>query len=43
MLLERLTYADDLPMNITVANITEDPLHYHLTLRSPMCCAAPSS
>lgn len=32
MLLERLTYADDLPMNITVANITEDPLHYHLDI-----------
>ena len=32
MLLERLTYADDFPMNITVANITEDPLHYHLDI-----------
>lgn len=32
MLLEQLTYADDLPMNITVANITEDPLHYHLDI-----------
>lgn len=30
MLLERLTYADDFPMNINVATITEDPLHYHL-------------
>ena len=32
MLLERLTYADDFPMNITVANITEDPQHYHLDI-----------
>lgn len=32
MLLERLTYADDFPMNITVVNITEDPLHYHLDI-----------
>lgn len=32
MLLERLTYADDFPMNITVANIMEDPLHYHLDI-----------
>lgn len=30
MLLERLSYPDAFPMNITVANITEDPLHYHL-------------
>lgn len=32
MLLERLVYADDFPMNITVATITEDPLHYHLDI-----------
>lgn len=32
MLLERLTYPDAFPMNITVAKITEDPLHYHLDI-----------
>lgn len=32
MLLERLSYPDAFPMNITVAKITEDPLHYHLDI-----------
>lgn len=32
MLLERLYYADDFPMNITIAHIDEDPLHYHLDI-----------
>lgn len=32
MLLEKLTFADDFPINITVGNIVEDPLHYHLDI-----------
>lgn len=32
MLLEKLTYADDFPINIMIANIIEDPLHYHLDI-----------
>lgn len=32
MLLERLYYADDFPMNITIAHIQEDPPHYHLDI-----------
>lgn len=29
MLFEKTTYSDDFPINITIANITEYPLHYH--------------
>lgn len=29
MLLERLFYPDDFPIRVTVAALTEDPLHYH--------------
>lgn len=32
MLLERLSYADDFPMNIHIARLEEDPLHYHLDI-----------
>ena len=32
MLLERLNYADDFPMNITISDVREDPLHYHLDI-----------
>lgn len=32
MLLERITYADDFPINIQIAQLTEDPLHYHLDI-----------
>lgn len=32
MLLERITYADDFPINIKIARLTEDPLHYHLDI-----------
>lgn len=32
MLLERLTYADDFPININIARLVEDPLHYHLDI-----------
>lgn len=30
MLLERISYADDFPVNIRIARLTEDPVHYHL-------------
>ena len=29
MLLEKLSYADNFPIRITVASVTEDPIHYH--------------
>ena len=29
MLFEKITYQDDFPINITIANIDEYPLHYH--------------
>lgn len=32
MLLEKLTFADDFPINITIGNVVEDPLHYHLDI-----------
>lgn len=32
MLLERIPYAEDFPMNIQIARLTEDPLHYHLDI-----------
>lgn len=32
MLLERLSYADDFPINIHVAQLKEDPLHYHIDI-----------
>lgn len=32
MLLERISYADDFPLNIRIARLTEDPLHYHLDI-----------
>ena len=32
MLLEKLIYSDDFPINITVATFVEDPLHYHLDI-----------
>ena len=32
MLLERLTYAEDFPININIARLVEDPLHYHLDI-----------
>ena len=30
LLLEKLTYPDDFPLNISVVNMKEDPLHYHI-------------
>lgn len=32
MLLEKLTFADDFPINITIGSVVEDPLHYHLDI-----------
>lgn len=32
MLLERISYADDFPLNIKIFRLTEDPLHYHLDI-----------
>ena len=32
MLLERIPYGEDFPMNIRIARLTEDPLHYHLDI-----------
>ena len=29
MLFEKITYQDDFPINITIANIKEYPIHYH--------------
>ena len=29
MLFEKISYQDDFPINITVANVTEYPIHYH--------------
>lgn len=29
MLFEKITYQNDFPINVTVANINEDPIHYH--------------
>lgn len=32
MLFERITYPEDFPIRITVAEVVEDPLHYHLDI-----------
>jgi len=32
MLLDKIIYADDFPMNITIARCKEDPRHYHIDL-----------
>lgn len=29
MLFEKTTYADDFPLNITIAHVEEYPFHYH--------------
>ena len=29
MLFEKITYQDDFPINITIANIEDYPIHYH--------------
>ena len=29
MMFEKITYADDFPINITISNIKDYPIHYH--------------
>ena len=29
MLFEKLSYPEDFPIRITIATVTEDPIHYH--------------